>query len=137
MVSWLLLIVKFKISDDTAMGKSSWFSSTTNIMQDQTETTKSVFSWLEERRKNLRSWTEFFQLSKFGFPSVTGAVPRVKKNFDTFLTNYLCVFIVLLVTKKVRILNSFLLDLLYYLVISDASYLGCSWWSSLYHTSKD
>lgn len=87
------------LGDTASLGKSSWFSSTSFIAGggENNDSTKNAFEWVNERRKNLRPWSEFFNFSKFGCPSATGAAPRLKKNVDHFLTNYLCVFIVLMV----------------------------------------
>jgi hypothetical protein len=93
----MTLASNYNLDDTASLGKSSWFSSTTDFMQDQNGTTKGAFNYVDERRKNLRSWAEFFNLSKFGCPALIGAVPRVKKNLDYFFSNYLCVFIVLMV----------------------------------------
>lgn len=65
---------------------SSAFSATTAI------------SWANERRQGLKAWTEFFKTTKFGLPPGVAAVaPRIQHNLGYFFSNYLCVFIVLLV----------------------------------------
>jgi len=53
-----------------------------------------------ELRQRLRPWlTEFFLFKKFGLPqSVVAIAPRIKRNLQYFLTNYLCLFLVLLVS---------------------------------------
>lgn len=58
----------------------------------------SAISWANERRQGLRAWTEFFKTTKFGLPAGVAAVaPRIQHNLGYFFSNYLCVFIVLLV----------------------------------------
>jgi len=52
-----------------------------------------------ELRQRLRPWiAEFFLFKKFGLPpNVVSIAPRIKRNLQYFLTNYLCLFLVLLV----------------------------------------
>lgn len=50
-------------------------------------------------RQRLRPWAEFFKFSKFAWPAgVTAVAPRVKHNFAYFMTNYLCVAVILFVS---------------------------------------
>jgi len=55
---------------------------------------QTAFSWLGQRYK---PWSEFFNTKKFGLPKVDGIVQRVQYNLSYFLTNYLCIFVVLLI----------------------------------------
>ncbi|CAD5206149.1 unnamed protein product [Bursaphelenchus okinawaensis] len=59
---------------------------------------QSALGYLGERRKNLRGWAEFFKTSKFGLPAGPSALaPRLQTNLGYFFSNYLCIFILLLV----------------------------------------
>ncbi|CAD5208814.1 unnamed protein product [Bursaphelenchus xylophilus] len=59
---------------------------------------QSALGWVGERRSNLRGWAEFFKTSKFGLPGGPSAlVPRLQYNLGYFFSNYLCIFILLLV----------------------------------------
>ncbi|EFX84691.1 hypothetical protein DAPPUDRAFT_47113 [Daphnia pulex] len=53
--------------------------------------------WLGSRRKNLKPWFRFVQTSKFQSPtSVPALGSRIVKNVDHFQSNYLCIFIILI-----------------------------------------
>jgi hypothetical protein len=102
--------------------QSSWFSSTTNTtapassgfssffgggagqqqgdqQQPQPATcSASALRLLGELRARLQPWGDFFRPSKFGFPpGLVSIGPRVKHNLEHFLSNYLCLFIALLI----------------------------------------
>ena len=54
--------------------------------------------WLLKRRQNLKPWMLFFQASKFKVPN---SLPRMTagaiKNIDNFQSNYLCIFVILII----------------------------------------
>uniref|UniRef100_A0A914D149 Metallo-beta-lactamase domain-containing protein n=1 Tax=Acrobeloides nanus TaxID=290746 RepID=A0A914D149_9BILA len=83
--------------DDETSGKT-WFSTTTaNFITENQAATMTAINWASERKKKLRPWMEFFNFSEFGLPPLSGIFQRVNKNLDRFFSNYLCIFIVLLV----------------------------------------
>ncbi|KAH7726768.1 prenylated Rab acceptor [Aphelenchoides avenae] len=92
-----------------APNSSSWFPSA-NILPENGESgpgAAQAAQWFSDRRQTLRAWSEFFRCAKFGLPpSLTAVVPRIKNNLQYFLSNYMCVFIVLMVYC---ILTSFLM----------------------------
>ncbi|KAK4036180.1 hypothetical protein OUZ56_028246 [Daphnia magna] len=53
--------------------------------------------WVGTRRKQLKPWFRFVQTSKFQSPSSVPALgARIVKNIDHFQSNYLCIFVVLI-----------------------------------------
>ncbi|CAK5084537.1 unnamed protein product [Meloidogyne enterolobii] len=98
--------------------QSSWFSSSTSPapggfasffggaggqqqgdQQQQPPTcSASALRLLGELRARLQPWSDFFRPSKFGFPpGLVSIGPRVKHNLEHFLSNYLCLFVALLI----------------------------------------
>jgi len=75
-----------------------------------------------ELRQRLRPWcSEFFFFQKFGWPpSVVAVVPRVKRNLQYFLTNYLLLAVILLVycvlTSLLMLLTLIVLGGLFYTI---------------------
>lgn len=75
-----------------------------------------IFGVLKER---LKPWSDFFRFSKFGLPhGISGIGPRIKFNLHNFMSNYLCLFVVLLIYC---IVTSFLM-LLTMLVLAGLCY---------------
>lgn len=53
--------------------------------------------WINNRRQGLKPWREFAKTDKFRMPSGVAVVgQRLAKNVEHFQSNYLCVFVVLL-----------------------------------------
>lgn len=53
--------------------------------------------WIGKRRENLKPWLQFAEYSKFQSPpSVPALGARIVKNVDDFQSNYLCIFIILI-----------------------------------------
>lgn len=92
--------------------KNAWFSGFSNSSSvnvgsiddgDATSggngvTVQNAAAWLGQRRSGLRAWGEFFRTSKFGIPSPMASVlARIQHNLSYFFSNYLCVFLVLMV----------------------------------------
>jgi hypothetical protein len=82
---------------------SGWFTSFTGgqapnsgdgTQNPGTFNAQTAASWLGQR---YRPWSEFFSTKKFGFPKLDSAIQRIQNNLSHFLTNYLCIFVVLLV----------------------------------------
>jgi len=56
-----------------------------------------VREWLSKRREGVQSWREFLKTDRFRLPKSPAVVlRRVSLNLDHFQSNYLCVFIVLM-----------------------------------------
>jgi len=77
---------------------------------------------LSELRQRLRPWfSEFFRLQKFGWPpGIVAVVPRVKRNLQYFMTNYLLLAVILLVycvlTSLLMLLTLIILGGLFYTI---------------------
>lgn len=90
---------------------SSWFNSPGFIPQfngdknqsgldpGNNENRAGIKNFLGELQKRLRPWsTEFFRIAKFGWPLTIASIPlRIKHNLEYFLTNYLCLSVILMV----------------------------------------
>ncbi|KAI6182074.1 PRA1 family protein [Aphelenchoides bicaudatus] len=55
---------------------------------------QSAASWLAQR---YHPWSEFFNTKKFGLPKLDVAFQRIQHNLGYFLSNYLCIGVVLLI----------------------------------------
>ena len=54
--------------------------------------------WVLNRRKTVRPWSEFLNTSRFSKPTTVAAVgARAVKNIEHFMSNYLFVFLGLIV----------------------------------------
>lgn len=92
---------------------SSWFTTSGFVSQfneqnnaeglnlGNNENRGGIINFLSELRKRLRPWsTEFFRITKYGWPLSIATVPlRIKHNLEYFLTNYLCLSVILMVKK--------------------------------------
>lgn len=75
-----------------------------NIHSSNSETSKMKFlsnmtpkEWLHHRREGLRSWRQFVNTNRIKFPSsLSDLGKRTMKNVEFFQSNYLCVFLVLM-----------------------------------------
>ncbi|KAI6222021.1 Prenylated Rab acceptor protein 1 isoform X2 [Aphelenchoides besseyi] len=54
-------------------------------------------AWIGARKAGLKPWSEFFNTKKFNVPSSTNFMSRLQHNLSYFFSNYLCVFIGLLI----------------------------------------
>jgi hypothetical protein len=100
-------------------------------------TKHATLNWVSERKKDIRPWSEFLNYKKFGCPSVSGIVPRVKKNLDKFLSNYLCVFIILLVSQSFLGTLGLFLGILHFLASIIATRIWSSWKSLIQYQSQN
>ena len=56
-----------------------------------------VREWFMQRKEKLRPWTVFFAASHFKvLPTAQKLGPRILMNLDYFQTNYLCVYLTLI-----------------------------------------
>jgi len=75
----------------------AWFPMAHKVLPAGRATEEAV-AWIGSRREGLRSWAEFVKSTKFRLPTGPNMlVRRMKYNLDYFLSNYLCVFVVLLI----------------------------------------
>jgi len=59
-------------------------------------TTPVAKEWIQHRRQNVRPWSTFVNTNKFTLPHSPALISqRLVRNIDHFQSNYLCVFIVL------------------------------------------
>lgn len=84
---------------------SSSFNENPMEMDSEKYTRSKIAKLLTDFRQRLRPWsTEFFRVSKFGWPLNIATIPlRIKQNLEHFFINYLCLTIILMVSDNFKI----------------------------------
>uniref|UniRef100_A0A914WUP1 PRA1 family protein n=1 Tax=Plectus sambesii TaxID=2011161 RepID=A0A914WUP1_9BILA len=74
---------------------SGWFPIAHQLLPAKAEVAR---EWIGQRRAGMRGWRDFFKSDKFRLPSgPTVLTQRLALNIEHFQSNYLCVFVVLLI----------------------------------------